>query len=517
MSLILETAKEAIDSMGVGCVFQIVEVAKEWIDSKLPIDVGSRRDGDGAEGDIHGTAEDDIGAGDEESEEGRSSGSSAQRGRWDYVVGMVELATHGIECEEGMSTGTATLRGRWDYVVGMVSKPSANKSTFYNMIIAPMSEEGDAREPDSPFTPTPWYAPSFDLSHVTTEYNGVEHLRRWLAQGPWRSPDTSCGDDSTSRILWRKVPVILKDVAGLVPGAYQGRGKGNAFLNDLRDADVLIHVVDVSGSTDKEGQHLRKDEGGDPLEDIGWVKEELHRWVYGNLCSKWSNVLKKPAHLAAMFSGYSCSRGLVYEVLASVGISQSLLEGDGASLSHWGERDLHRLVATFLQADMEASPDNIRRIRSALPHEPTVAVSAASERWLCQQRRAGTVEYKVAEIDARVLRQYGGTGALAALTAAIAMRPPLPIFPVLYLETCSAMVAKNLSGSTLLGSGQDAKLLDGEFVRADCRVLTPVAGHDSGIGGKTVRVLKKDEQLSSNTCVLRLLTNRRSSNWQTKY
>lgn len=58
-------------------------------------------------------------------------------------------------------------------------------------------------------------------------------------------------------------------MAGLVPGAYQGRGKGNAFLNDLTDADVLLHVVDVSGSTDREGQLLQEGEGGDPLDDVG--------------------------------------------------------------------------------------------------------------------------------------------------------------------------------------------------------------------------------------------------------
>ena len=41
----------------------------------------------------------------------------------------------------------------------------------------------------------------------------------------------------------RYLPVVIKDVAGLVPGAYKGRGKGNKFLGDLCDADVLIHVV----------------------------------------------------------------------------------------------------------------------------------------------------------------------------------------------------------------------------------------------------------------------------------
>jgi ribosome-binding ATPase len=51
----------------------------------------------------------------------------------------------------------------------------------------------------------------------------------------------------------RSVPIELIDVAGLVPGAHLGKGLGNKFLDDLRKADALIHVVDVSGTTDAEG------------------------------------------------------------------------------------------------------------------------------------------------------------------------------------------------------------------------------------------------------------------------
>lgn len=57
----------------------------------------------------------------------------------------------------------------------------------------------------------------------------------------------SCADGQ------RSVPIELLDVAGLVPGAHMGRGLGNKFLDDLRRADGLIHVVDVSGTTDAEG------------------------------------------------------------------------------------------------------------------------------------------------------------------------------------------------------------------------------------------------------------------------
>ena len=52
------------------------------------------------------------------------------------------------------------------------------------------------------------------------------------------------------------MPIELLDVAGLVPGAHQGKGLGNKFLDDLRHADALIHVVDVSGTTDAEGKRV---------------------------------------------------------------------------------------------------------------------------------------------------------------------------------------------------------------------------------------------------------------------
>ena len=47
-----------------------------------------------------------------------------------------------------------------------------------------------------------------------------------------------------------------------------------------------------------------------------WVREELHRWVFDNVRTKWAGVLRKPARLPELFSGYRASRALVYEVAA---------------------------------------------------------------------------------------------------------------------------------------------------------------------------------------------------------
>jgi ribosome-binding ATPase len=80
------------------------------------------------------------------------------------------------------------------------------------------------------------------------------------------------------------VSIELLDVAGLVPGAHEGKGLGNKFLDDLRHADGLVIVVDVSGTTDAEGKETR---GYDPAEDVRWLRSEISRWVLGNLMGKW--------------------------------------------------------------------------------------------------------------------------------------------------------------------------------------------------------------------------------------
>lgn len=44
------------------------------------------------------------------------------------------------------------------------------------------------------------------------------------------------------------------------------------FLNDLLDADVLIHIIDASGTTNEKGEETVD---YDPANDVQWLKEEL--------------------------------------------------------------------------------------------------------------------------------------------------------------------------------------------------------------------------------------------------
>ena len=60
------------------------------------------------------------------------------------------------------------------------------------------------------------------------------------------------------------------------------QGLGNKFLDDLRHADVLLHVVDASGTTNAKGE---PSEGYDPLLDVRWLREEIEAYVVScSLC-----------------------------------------------------------------------------------------------------------------------------------------------------------------------------------------------------------------------------------------
>lgn len=97
----------------------------------------------------------------------------------------------------------------------------------------------------------------------------------------------------------RFMPIQIMDVAGLVPGASTGAGLGNQFLDDLRHAQGLIHVVDVSGTTDQNGKETQ---GYDPINDINWLRTEIHSWIANNLLKKWGGIVRRHIALSKSIS-----------------------------------------------------------------------------------------------------------------------------------------------------------------------------------------------------------------------
>ena len=114
--------------------------------------------------------------------------------------------------------------------LALAGKPNAGKSTFYRA-----ATMADVDVANSPFT-------RIDANR------GVTYAR---ARCPCLDRDERCGNCSDGK---RYVGVELVDVAGLVPGAHEGRGLGNQFLDELTNADAILNVVDASGGTDEEGE-----------------------------------------------------------------------------------------------------------------------------------------------------------------------------------------------------------------------------------------------------------------------
>ncbi|KAJ3166161.1 hypothetical protein HK101_012002 [Irineochytrium annulatum] len=423
-------------------------------------------------------------------------------------------------------------RGLWRHTIGLVGKPSAGKSTFFNCA----TRSTLAKVAAHPFT--------------TIDPN--------IAGGWYRVPisltPTAWPENRRSKKL---MPCRVKDVAGLVQGACQGRGRGNQFLNDLCDADVLIHVVDASGQSDADGNILNGDtsdgnsingsvpdpttsSSGDPMSDVRWVRRELHEWILGNITRKWSSILRKPSKLADMFSGYQSPRWLTDEALRLTGFDPSV--SPVFAKTNWSLSRLSACVDRFLtlrfptllalnKADLPTAPAHIARLRAAHAEGESAPVCAAAEAWLQAQVRAGKVRYEIGDATAErivpcetaaeetewarataVLATYGGTGVLEALTAAVMLRAPVLAYPVEDLGTLRPAGAEECVslklGTTVADlfevlSHGDGASVAGQFVRCEGMALD---------GGQR-RPLKKEAEIDGSCAVVKLMSNRKSR-WQ---
>jgi ribosome-binding ATPase len=265
-------------------------------------------------------------------------------------------------------------------------------------------------------------------------------------------------------------------VAGLVPGAHQGKGLGNKFLDDLRHADALIHVVDVSGTTDAEGKATR---GYDPSVDIAWLRDEIVRWVLGNLMQKWGGIKRRHTAIKAtavetlqnQFSGYGSNAAVVARTLDKLQLKLPLQD--------WSDETIEAVVNAFVdekfptvlglnKIDHPDADKNISKIAKAEKPERIVLCSAISEVFLRRLAKQGFVRYipgsefvdtredlieqgeqdggglkemdeklktRIENLKDMVLYRFGSTGVNQVLTRASEVLGLVPVFPVRNIGT----------------------------------------------------------------------------------
>ena len=304
--------------------------------------------------------------------------------------------------------------------VGLAGKPNAGKSTFFRAATRAEAEVGNY-----PFT-------TIDANR------GVAAVRTDCPCEELDDLEGYCGNCREGR---RYVPVELVDVAGLVPEAHKGRGLGNQFLDELRQADVVLHVVDASGGTDKEGEPVEVGEH-DPREDIEFLEHEMEMWIAGVLRDNLNGLVRRSktpdfeldGALADVLTGVGASETDVQRALRSVELPPVGDWGDDEvkALAH----EVRRLSKPILVVGnkVDVAPDEYVE---ALLSDGAVPASAESELALRRADESGVVEYApgdgsfdvtgdVSEEQRAglervhdVVEEHGGTGIQDALDAAV--------------------------------------------------------------------------------------------------
>ncbi len=213
----------------------------------------------------------------------------------------------------------------------------------------------------------------------------------------------------------RFIPVELLDVAGLVPGAHAGKGLGNKFLDDLRQADAFIHVIDISGSTNENGEPVEKGTY-DPANDIRFLEEEIGYWFFGMLKKNWAKFSKEVEmqkrdlvdSLAKQFSGLKITEEQIKKALEITDLPKD-------SPSRWSDEDLRkfafelrrlskRMVIAANKIDVPGAEENLERLRKEFPEYEIIPCSAESELALKEADKHGLIKYVPGGMDFEILK-----------------------------------------------------------------------------------------------------------------
>jgi ribosome-binding ATPase YchF (GTP1/OBG family) len=318
--------------------------------------------------------------------------------------------------------------------LALAGKPNAGKSTFYKA-----ATRADVDVANYPFT-------TIDANR------GVTHAR---TDCPCLDRDERCGNERCHGGN-RYVPVELLDVAGLVPGAHEGNGLGNQFLDELTDADAILNVVDAAGETDAEGEPV---EVGtyDPVEEVDFVEREMDRWLAGIISRNWEGVERKSRSpefdidgvLTDMLTGFGATVADVAASLRALDYPEDPIQWTDdhrAALAREVRARTKPLVVVANKTDL-APAENLERLRAT--DKPVIPATAEGELALRTAVDAGVVDYDPGDPAFRVvgdvsdtqregldrigevMATHGGTGVQAAIDRAVYdLLDRITVFPV---------------------------------------------------------------------------------------
>ncbi len=322
--------------------------------------------------------------------------------------------------------------------IGIVGKPNVGKSTFF--AAATMAPVEIANYPFTTIEPN----------------KGVAYVR---TPCPCKKHKVLCTPHISLCVVGtRLLPVELRDVAGLFPDAWQGKGLGNKFLDDLRQADALINVVDASGSTDIEGNPVNAGTH-DPTEDVLFLRTEIECWMREIIKNGFAKIARqakmqgsKPeAILAERLQGLKVTEAQIKDALREVPLPDDPTKWDDDLLLKLCGAIRERskpMIAAMNKADI-APAGNMDRIREINPQ--CVPTMAETELALKKAAAGGLVEYtpgdpsfeikegaKVSEGQRKALdymaenmEKNGGTGVQKCIEdAAFGMLDLICVYPV---------------------------------------------------------------------------------------
>lgn len=400
-------------------------------------------------------------------------------------------------------------------IIGIVGKPSSGKSTFLNAACLT-----NAKVSDLPFT--------------TIDPNkGVAYVKSKCLCAQLKVKDNP--QNSLCIDGYRFIPINLLDVAGLVPDAHKGKGLGNKFLNDLSKADILIHIVDITGSLDKMGKRITMGMN-DPYEDVLFLENEINLWFKEILEREdWNKFIKTFSREKRKFIEE------LYKRLSGIKVKKNQIvlalndtKLDGKNPSEWSEDDLFNFAKKLRELskpilivankiDKEISRKNLQNLIEKYSG-PIIPCSSLAEYMLRKYEEEKILNYTPGSNNFKILNQeklnskeldilqniklkildlYHETGVQRALNFAVFdISNQICVFPVSDVNNYTDNNNNVLPDAFLVEKGTLLK----EFVRE--KIHTDLADHFMfGIDAITKKRLGENYELQHND-IIKIVTSK---------